>query len=151
MAYQHVLAAIDLSDEARQVLERARRIADEHKAKLSVCTVVKPLTHVYGGLDMMAYTQASVSFEEQAVEQARIQVETEATKVKVKADNVHVSIGAPASQVVETARALGADLIVTGSHGKHGLGLLLGSTANGILHQSTCDVLTVRIRSEEAP
>lgn len=147
MSYRHVLAAIDLSEEAREVLERARQVADEHKAKLSVCTVVKPLTHVYGGLDMMAYTQATVNFEQEAVQQARAQAATESSKVKVAAEDVHVSVGAPATEVVEAAKTLGADLIVVGSHGKHGLGLLLGSTANGVLHQAECDVLTVRISS----
>lgn len=147
MAFRHVLAAIDLSEEAGEVLERARRIADEHQATLSVCTAVKPLTHVYGGLDMMAYTQASVSFEEEAMNQARAQVENLAGSFKIALDHVHVSLGAPATQVVETARSIGADLIVMGSHGKHGLGLLLGSTANGVLHQADCDVLTVRIGS----
>jgi universal stress protein A len=147
MAYQHVLAAIDQSEEARVVLARARQVADEQHAKLSVCTVVKPLTHVYGGLDMMAYTQASVNFEQEAMNQARSQAQTEAGKVKVAPQDVHVSVGAPAAQVVETAGSVGADLIVVGSHGKHGLGLLLGSTANGVLHQAACDVLTVRIES----
>lgn len=145
MAYRHILAAIDSSEEAREVLARARQVADEHQAKLSVCTAVKPLTHVYGGLDMMAYTQASVSFEQEALAQARTQAAAEAARVKVAAEDVHVSIGAPATEVVETAKKLGADLIVVGSHGKHGLGLLLGSTANGVLHQAHCDVLTVRI------
>lgn len=147
MAYQHIMAAVDLSEEAQEVLAKARRLADEHSAKLSVCSVVKPLTHVYGGLDMMAYTQASVNFEEEAVIQARKQIETEAGRYGVSADDVHVNIGGPATQIVDTAKALGADLIVLGSHGKHGLGLLLGSTANAVLHQAQCDVLTVRIRS----
>ncbi len=147
MAYKHVLAAVDTSEEAREVLERARALADEHKAKLSVCSVVRPITHVYGGLDMMAYSQASVNFEEEALAQARKHLETEAGRVQVQADDVHVSIGAPPPQIVETAENLGADLIVVGSHGKHGLGLLLGSTANGVLHQARCDVLTVRIHS----
>lgn len=147
MAYQHIMAAVDLSEEAQEVLAKARRLADEHSAKLSVCSVVKPLTHVYGGLDMMAYTQASVNFEEEAMIQARKQIETEAGRYAVSADDVHVNIGGPATQIVDTAKALGADLIVLGSHGKHGLGLLLGSTANAVLHQAQCDVLTVRIRS----
>lgn len=145
MAYRHILVAIDSSEEAREVLARARQVADEHKAKLSVCTAVKPLTHVYGGLDMMAYTTASVSFEQEALTQARNQATAEAAAIKVAPEDVHVSIGAPATEVVETAKKLGADLIVVGSHGKHGLGLLLGSTANGVLHQAHCDVLTVRI------
>lgn len=145
MAYRHILVAIDSSEEARDVLARARQVADEHQAKLSVCTAVKPLTHVYGGLDMMAYTTASVSFEQEALTQARNQATAEAARFKVAAEDVHVSIGAPATEVVQTAKTLGADLIVVGSHGKHGLGLLLGSTANGVLHQAHCDVLTVRI------
>ncbi|MFU8816653.1 MAG: universal stress protein [Pseudomonadales bacterium] len=147
MAYQHILAAVDLSEEAREVLAKARQLADEHGARLSVCSVVKPLTHVYGGLDMMAYTQASVNFEEEAVNQSRNQIETEAGRYGVGPDDVHVGIGGPATQIVDTAKALKADLIVVGSHGKHGLGLLLGSTANGVLHQAQCDVLTVRIGS----
>ena len=39
-----------------------------------------------------------------------------------------------------------ARLIVVGSHGRHGLALLLGSTANGVLHHAKCDVLAVRIQ-----
>jgi len=141
------MAGVDVTEEASQVLERARDLAREHDAKLSVCTVVKPLTQVYGGLDMMAYTQASVNFEQEAAKQARAQVQALAAPCGVGVEDVHVYIGAPASQVVEAAEVLGADLIVIGSHGKHGLGLLLGSTANGVLHRAGCDVLTVRIRT----
>lgn len=146
MTYQHVLVAVDVSDEAEQVLKQARQVAGEHGAKLSVMTVVKPLTHVYGGLDMVSYTQASVNFEQEAEAQARKRAEELAAAVGVKPADVHVSVGPPASQIVDMAAAQNADLIVVGSHGKHGLGLLLGSTANGVLHQAECDVLTVRIK-----
>ncbi|MEO1899758.1 MAG: universal stress protein, partial [Methylococcales bacterium] len=40
------------------------------------------------------------------------------------------------------------DLIVVGSHGRHGLALLLGSTANGVLHHAVCDVLAVRLSDD---
>jgi len=141
------MAGVDVTDEAAEVLAVARDLAAEHGAKLSVCTVVKPLTQVYGGLDMLAYTQASVNFEQEAASQARAQVEKVAAAYGVAAGDVHVYVGAPAVQVVEAAESLGADLVVVGSHGKHGLGLLLGSTANGVLHRARCDVLTVRIQS----
>jgi universal stress protein A len=147
MAYRHIMAGVDVTEEASQVLEAARALAGEHGAKLSVCTVVKPLTQVYGGLDMLAYTRASVNFEQEAANQARAQVEVLAARYGVAAGDVHVYVGAPASQVVEAAESLGADLVVVGSHGKHGLGLLLGSTANGVLHRAHCDVLTVRIKT----
>ena len=40
------------------------------------------------------------------------------------------------------------DLIVVGSHGRHGLALLLGSTANDVLHGAPCDVLAVRLQKK---
>ena len=44
---------------------------------------------------------------------------------------------------------IAADLIVIGSHGRHGLALLLGSTANGVLHGAPCDVLAIRVGKKE--
>ena len=145
MSYKHVLVAIDVTDEARQVLDQAREVASEHEAKLSIATVVKPLTHVYGGLDMVSFTQASVDFEEEARSLALSKAREMAADVGLETADVHVLVGSPSSQIVAAAVAHGADLIVIGSHGKHGLGLLLGSTANGVLHQAETDVLTVRI------
>jgi universal stress protein A len=147
MAYQHVLAAVDRTDEADEVLAEARQIAEEHGARLSLLTVVKPLTHVYGGLDMVSYTKASLNFEAEAVEQAQEWLQSVADRLGVGPDDAHVSVGVPATQIVDQANESGADLIVLGSHGKHGLGLLLGSVANGVLHHADCDVLTVRIKS----
>ena len=37
------------------------------------------------------------------------------------------------------------DLIVLGTHGQKGVQLLLGATANSVLHGSCCDVLAVRV------
>lgn len=146
MGYSHVMAAVDLSEEADQVLKEAKQVAANHDARLSLITVVKPLTQVYGGLDMAAYTQASVNFEREAQQQAIEQLKKVGASLGVAAEDVHAVIGAPATQIVETATDLNVDLIVVGSHGKHGLGLLLGSTANGVLHHAKCDVLTIRIK-----
>lgn len=146
MAYKHVMAAVDLSEEAKQVLSEAKKIAGDHGAKLSLISVVKPLTQVYGGLDMAAYTQASVNFEREAQTQAVEQLKSLAASIGVAPEDVHAVIGAPAPQIVDTAKDADVDLIVVGSHGKHGLGLLLGSTANGVLHHAECDVLTIRIK-----
>ena len=146
MAYKHVMAAVDLTEEADRVLAEAKRVADDHGAKLSVVTVVKPLTQVYGGLDMAAYTQATVNFEREAQIQANEQLLEVAARFGIAADSAHAVIGGPSPQIVEAAKDQGADLIVIGSHGKHGLGLLLGSTANGVLHHAECDVLTIRMK-----
>jgi universal stress protein A len=53
--------------------------------------------------------------------------------------------GTPKQEIVRLAEQEGIDLIVVGSHGRHGLSLLLGSTANSILHYAGCDVMTIRL------
>ncbi len=149
MPYKHVLAAIDLSAEAVQVLEKARATADSHGAKLSLISLVKPLSQVYGGLDMAPIANGSVSFEKEALQKASQQMRDHAKIYRVDAADVHVKIGGPAQEIRDAAVELGADLIVVGTHGRYGLGLLLGSTANAVLHGVGCDVLTVRVRVSE--
>ena len=64
---------------------------------------------------------------------------------KLNLDKKHcrIEFGSVKNEVLRLAKELKVDLIVTGSHGKHGLSLLLGSTANAILHGAECDVLIV--------
>lgn len=69
-------------------------------------------------------------------------------------ENQHLLQGHPARAIHHVAQEEDVDLIVVGSHGRHGLGLLLGSTANGVLHGASCDVLAVRLpdsSSQERP
>ncbi|MFK7914858.1 MAG: universal stress protein [Pseudomonadales bacterium] len=145
MAYQRILAAVDLSEESGQVLDRAREMADSHSAQLAVITVIKPLSQVYGGLSMAPLASASVSFEEQALDQAKLRLRELAGGYGVAAEHCHVPLGSPATEIQATARELGSDLIVIGTHGRQGLERLLGSTANAVLHGVRRDVLAVRI------
>ena len=86
------------------------------------------------------------TIEHQAEVAARAQLEDLARTIDVEVTDVHVKIGGPALEIRQGAENLEVDLIVIGTHGRHGLGLLLGSTANGVLHGVKCDVLTVRIK-----
>ena len=53
--------------------------------------------------------------------------------------------GATAPTIVESAREQHADLIVMGTHGRHGVThLLLGSVAERVVRTAPCPVLTVR-------
>lgn len=149
MAYQTILAAVDLSDESSQVLDRARELADSHNAHLSLITVIKPLSQVYGGLSMAPLAGASVSFEEQALEQAKERLQALGERYGIAASDCHVPLGSPATEIQATARQLDSDLIVIGTHGRKGLERLLGSTANAVLHGVLRDVLAVRINEED--
>ncbi len=63
------------------------------------------------------------------------------SKVRVFA---HVALDAPIFGVTSLAAELEADLIVVGSHGRHGITRwLLGSVAEGVVRQAPCPVLVV--------
>lgn len=143
-AYKHILAAIDLNEEASEVLNNVRNLARLYDARWSVVSVIRPLTYGYTGIETATLGHAVLNFEVEAQVMARKRLAE--LCAEVPEDRRHVLIGSPAVEVRACAKAIGADLIVIGSHGQHGLGLILGSTANGVLHGSPCDVLTIRIK-----
>src|SRR5699024_11706789 len=59
--------------------------------------------------------------------------------------HIYVELGSIEKSVHEKAAELKADIIVMGSHMRGGWGILLGSTARGMLPGSQCDVLAVKI------
>ena len=146
MADRHILVAVDLTDEAPEVLTAARKLADRQNAKLTSITVVKPLIDVYGGFDLTPYTQGSISFEETARSHAQLELKELSQQFTI--DDAVVVMGNPAAEIHEFAKKHNVDLIVIGTHGKHGLGLLLGSTANAVVHGAPCDVLAVKVATE---
>ncbi len=143
MKYSNILVAIDLSEQSREVLDAAQVVASTNSAQMHLVTVIKPLTQVYGGLDMAPISVGAVSFEEEALTQARQQLETLAAEYGILSENIYIIMGSPAQEIREIAVSTEADLIVIGSHGRHGISLLLGSTANAVLHDAGCNVLAV--------
>jgi nucleotide-binding universal stress UspA family protein len=56
-----------------------------------------------------------------------------------------IHVGKPAAEIVKTAKQWPADLIVIGSHARHGIQrALLGSVAEAVLHRAPCPVLVIR-------
>lgn len=61
------------------------------------------------------------------------------------AATLHVAQGVPYQVINSTAKKLGVGLIVMGSVGRRGIsGLLIGNTAEKILHTSDCSLLVVK-------
>ncbi len=54
--------------------------------------------------------------------------------------------GEPQQEITQLAAQEQIDLIVVGSHGRHGLAILMGSTAKGVLYHAKCDVLAIHLR-----
>lgn len=54
--------------------------------------------------------------------------------------------GVPYNEIVNTAKEIGADMIVIGTHGRTGLAhFTLGSVAENVVRKAPCPVLTVRM------
>lgn len=139
--YTKILVAVDLSDDSGIVLQRALAIAANNKAELHIIHVIEPLSFAYGGDIPMDFS----GIQDEIQQQASTQLRRFGEKNGVSEDNQHIVLGRPEVEVHSTAKETGTDLIVIGSHGRHGFALLLGSTANGVLHGASCDVLAVRV------
>jgi universal stress protein A len=64
-------------------------------------------------------------------------------------DDRHLREGHPATVIAQFAEEHGYDLIVLGTHGRHGIKRLLGSTVNGVLHGVQSNVLAVRVPGKD--
>lgn len=137
--YKHILFATDLSDDMEFILSKVRSIRGLTGAKLSLIHVVEPLpgySYAYLGIE---------DIEGQLIDESRTALAKLGEELSVTPQDQHVEVGPTKSKILHIAEQIGADLIICGSHGRHGLSLLLGSTANAILHGAKCDVLTVRL------
>lgn len=141
MSYQHILLAVDLTEESKQVAEKAVFLARQCSCQLSLVHVIEPLSFAYGGDVPMDLS----TIQEQLDEHAQQRLEAFAKELAIDVTKIHVVSGHTESEIHRIAKENSVDLIAVGSHGRHGLSLLLGSTANGVLHGAKCDVLAVRV------
>lgn len=142
MAYEHILVAVDLTEECDPIIKRARELAEAYKAKLSMVHIVEPMAMAFGGDVPMDLSQ----LQQQQFEQAKEKLQRLVAKYPgIEAGGNHLVFGQPRQEIHELAKKEACDLIVVGSHGRHGLALLLGSTSNDVLHGAPCDVLAVRL------
>lgn len=139
--YNIILVAVDLSEEAGELAAKAARLAAANQAALHIIHVIEPLSFAYGGDIPIDFS----TIQEEIQRQAETQLRALCSKLNVPVERLHIVLGRPESEIHARAKKLSADLIIVGSHGRHGLALLLGSTANGVLHGATCDVLAMRV------
>lgn len=137
--YNKVLFSVDFDEVGIQAAQKAKKIAQENNAKLYLVHVVEPIpAYAYPGFSGFADVEVSIK------EQAASELKKLASQLQVDEQHCFLEMGSTKNQVLRVADEQQIDLIVTGSHGKHGIALLLGSTANAILHGAKCDVLVVR-------
>lgn len=137
--YKHILFATDLTNDMEFIIAKVRGMRGYTGAQLSLIHVVEPLpgySYAYLGIE---------DIEGQLIDESKTALAKLGEQLSVDSKNQWVEVGPTKTRILEIAQNIGADLIICGSHGRHGLSLLLGSTANAILHGAKCDVLTIRL------
>ena len=140
--YNHILVGLDLSTESQQVIDRVKYLFANTDTKVSLCHVLEPLAFTYGGDIPVDLSDVQSQLQQQATERIALLGE----QLDINSGDQHIILGHPAQEMHRMASEQDIDLIVVGSHGRHGLALIFGSTSNSVLHGATCDVLAVRIQ-----
>ena len=143
--YKKLIIAVDLSEDSAPVAEAAQGLAADSGAELHLIHVIEPLSFAYGGDIPMDFS----GIQDEIHQQAAQQLTRFGEQYGIAPERQHIVLGRPEVEIHSKAEDIGADLIVVGSHGRYGLALLMGSTANGVLHGATCDVLAVRVGSSK--
>jgi len=141
--YRHVLHPTDFSDNARQALTAAQRLAPEARFTL---------LHVYdftydpalrtGDVTPELLLRLQQEYEQDA--QARLAELVAASGLDADKTSIQVRYGYPGFVIAGAAQQLRADLVAIGTRGRSGIEhLLLGSVAEHVLREAHCDVLAL--------
>ena len=141
--YTNIVVAIDFSKSADQVLSKACIIAERDKARLSLLHVVEYLPPMDFTNEPLLVNNWLVD-EEVLMNQAKTFLQDLSKKHHLKDVALEVRVGTPKHEISTFVKDQQCDLVIMGSHGRHGISLLLGSTANAVLHAMPCDILTIK-------
>ncbi|MBL4647670.1 MAG: universal stress protein [Gammaproteobacteria bacterium] len=140
--YSKILVATELDATTDLlILSKAKQIAEQNNAALYLVHAVE---HINAYNTAAAYP-AIADIETQISAEHKSALTTLGQTYNIAAERQFIDMGSPAVIVANKARDIQADLIIVGSHSRHGLALLLGSTTDSILHKANCDILAVRL------
>ena len=142
-AYKHILLAVDFSRSTDTVTEQALTICRTLDARLSLVHIVEFVQFDFSSELTMPQEP---ELDQELLDLADKRLGELADKYGVEDCQRFVSQGSTKREILRIAKEQKVDLIVIGSHGREGIQLLLGSTANAVLHGAPCDVLAVRVR-----
>jgi nucleotide-binding universal stress UspA family protein len=150
--YRRILVPIDGSATSLRGLDEALRLARLTGATLRLVHVVDELKYVTGFETPAVYSADLVPLMAKAGEQVLEGGRERAQRAGIRAESVLFTslAGRVCELVVEEAKAWNAELIVIGTHGRHGAArALLGSDAEQVLRMAPVPVLLVNARRDD--
>lgn len=140
--YKNVVLGLSLSRESDELLVKRILEMNLTAGQLHLVHAVEHLAS-YGAAYGVA---AGIDIDEMLLEEAKKMMLEVGKQLSVSPHQQIVKMGSAKVVILEEAESVNADLIVVGSHGRCGVRLLLGSTANAVLHGALCDVLAIRVK-----
>ena len=143
-----ILVPTDFSDQSRAAFEYALFLAERMNAPVDLLHVWEAPRYVSPDLMLAVPGWSAVTVEQ--FSRAQAGKELEAFLAKVDRHGVAVKpvleVGDPSVAICRAAKAMGADLVVMGTHGRAGLArLFLGSVAEKVVTHSEVPVLTIKL------
>jgi universal stress protein A len=142
--YSHILLAVDFSQNTDAVAEQGLALSKAFDARLSLVHIVE---FVQVDLSNELLMPQELELDQELLELSDKRLKQLGEKLGVPECERFVGQGSTKREILRIAEEQNTDLIVIGSHGREGIQLLLGSTANAVLHGAPCDVLAVRVRN----
>ena len=138
---QKILVAYDGSKSSDKALKKGVELAMNFNASLTVLSVIPELYLTeLSAMDRNKIFEALSKETTDAMEKIRKSLSGKSMEVKTL-----IRQGDPAEKILETAQKMKADLLITGSHGKHGTKkFLLGSVSSKVVDYSKCPVMVVK-------
>lgn len=150
--FSQILTGVDGSDASLDAVRLAARLALKYDGRLVLCYSVDwvPLVAQAESAGAPIDTTPIIEGLEQQGKAILAQAADVARHEGIDPE-LHTTEGPPAEGLLAAADRLASQIIVMGTHGRHGLGrLFIGSTTEAVLRTSTIPVLTLRSGVEAA-
>ncbi|OGF16417.1 MAG: hypothetical protein A2W00_07665 [Candidatus Eisenbacteria bacterium RBG_16_71_46] len=145
-----ILLGVDDSPHSRAALDYVKQAKWPAGTQAVVVSVARPAvgayTEVYapGGALNDSMLEEQVRYHQELASKAEQELQGSGLETEAR-----VLSGDPREVLVEAARAVRADLVVVGSHGRSGLAkLLMGSVAAHVVAHAPCNVMVVKLAAE---
>ncbi len=148
LGIQRILVPIDFSIHSKNALRYAVPMAEQFGASLHLVYVVEPTIYPADlGFGQVVFPGVEEELSTKSAEELKSLIEDEIGD-RVKAFSV-VRTGKPHQEILQEAVEQNVDLIVVATHGHTGVEhMLFGSTAERVVRNANCPVLTIRPQAE---
>lgn len=145
----NVLVATDFGEAAGAAFNHARDVARAFGARLHVLHVVEDLnaTAAVGPVTGIDFSRKQMELEVEARDRLRAMLDDDLRSTAT--ETVVMISNRPAASILQYAEDAHIDLIVLGTHGRHGFSeFFMGSVAQQVVRRANCPVLTLRASGE---